>query len=280
MKIAYEFKRALGRRSLLGAALSVAVASAACQDGTRTVADTGVGGGSDSATPPADVPDPLPPDANRATPIESIPGHENVAQDTTPKRGPRMLPVETYIRSYLQLFAGAMARPTQTPLQVQTDIRARDATLFDTWNDYLASMGLPDHRVDINRNTQTSPLMLATLERTGIALCDVTVANELDAMTPTPMANRRVFAFDQPAGALDLAGFRTRFDVLHRTFLGYPASLAPDNRAQRFFTLYQTTVARFSAATGAPATTFRLKSSTGWAAVCYALIRHPEFQMY
>ncbi|MFO0558550.1 MAG: hypothetical protein U0269_11080 [Polyangiales bacterium] len=248
---------------------AISLSMAACHESPR--ADDG--GARDGAAS-VDVPEPQAPDANVATPVESMPGHGNLAQDTTPKRGPRMMPVETYIRSYMQLFGGL------APLAIQTQIRSRDTGLFDTWNDYLASMGLPDHRVDIARVNQTSAIMLATLERTGIALCDLAVARELDAMTPPPVANRTVFAFDLPAGALDRASFATRFDVLHRTFLGYPSALAPDNREQRFFDLYTRTVNRYTAAMGAPSTLFRVKSNTGWAAVCYALVRHPEFQLY
>ncbi len=251
------------------ALLSLAAASTACTEPSRP----SDGGSQPDAAARPDVPEPPAPDANVATPIESMPGHENLAQDTTPKRGPRMLPVETYVRSYMQLFGGL------APLAIQTQIRARDTSLFDSWNDYLASMGLPDHRVDISRVNQSSAIMLATLERTGIALCDLAVARELDAMSLPPIANRTVFSFDVPAGALDRAAFDTRFDTLHRTFLGYPAALAPDNRSQRFFDLYTRTVSRYTAA-GAPATLFRVKSNTGWAAVCYALVRHPEFQLY
>jgi hypothetical protein len=246
------------------ATLSLVIAG--CHESAR-VEDSGRDGAA------ADVAEPQAPDANVATLVESMPGHGNLAQDTTPKRGPRMMPVETYIRSYMQLFGG------RAPLAIQTQIRARDTGLFDAWNDYLASMGLPDHRVDIARVNQTSAIMLATLERTGIALCDLAVARELDAMTP-PVANRTVFAFDLPAGALDRAAFATRFDVLHRTFLGYPSALAPDNREQRFFDLYTRSVNRYTAAMGAPSTLFRVKSNTGWAAVCYALVRHPEVQLY
>jgi hypothetical protein len=250
----------------------MSLALGACHESPRT-SDAGTIEPADGAVL-ADAPQPPPPDGNQASPIETMPGHENLAQDTTPKRGPRLMPVESYIRSYLQLFGGL------SPLATATAIRARDATLFDTWNDYVASLGLPDHRVDINRGTQTSPLWLATLERAGIALCDVAVLRELDPATPPPVASRAVFAFDLPPGTLDRAGFTSRFDALHRTFLGYPASLAPEDRAGRYWDLYARTVARFTAASGAPASAFRVKSNAGWAAVCYALIRHPEFQMY
>jgi hypothetical protein len=203
-----------------------------------------------------------------------MPGHETLRQDTTHKEGPRLMPVETYLRSYMALFGGL------APLEVQARLRAQQGDLFDTWNDYLAVLGLPDHRIDTTRGLQTNALLLATLERTGIALCDAAVARDLEAMPPAPLERRVVFAFETPASAaMDAAAFAPRFDVLHRTFLGYPARLAPAERAPRFLQLYTETVARHTAAGAAP-TRFRSVADTGWAAVCYALVRHPEFQLY
>lgn len=236
--------------------------------------------GPDVVTPPADVVAP-PVDAPTGTnPITTMPGHEDLALDTSPKRGPRMMSVESYVRSYLTLFGGLS--PTGaflvTPLAAQTQIRATSTDLFDTWNDYLATLGLPDYRVDLPRNVQMNALMLATLERTGMALCDVAVRRELEATTAVPVAQRSIFAFDRPTtGPVDLAGFTTRFDVLHRTFFGYPAAQAPTGRTQRFYDLYAAAAAR---PTTARATRFTPASDAGWAVVCYALVRHPEFQLY
>ncbi|WP_437742083.1 hypothetical protein WME73_42910 [Sorangium sp. So ce302] len=42
------------------------------------------------------------------------------------------------------------------------------AALFDSWGDYLAALGLPDHGLDLPRATQTNALMLAAFERLGI----------------------------------------------------------------------------------------------------------------
>jgi hypothetical protein len=207
----------------------------------------------------------------RGTPVSMIPGHETLPQDTTPKEGPRLMPAETYIRSYLQLFGGL------APLEVQERARGRDgAALFDAWNDYLASLGLPDYRFDLPRNEQTNALMMATFERLAVVLCDRAV--ETDLRGSTPVDRRVIFAFDGTPAGLDRAGFASRFDVLHRTFLGYPARLAPTDRVGRFYTLYQQTVARH-AAPGAPASRFTPEEA-GWAAVCYGLARHPEFHAY
>lgn len=247
----------------------------------------GVRPSADAGDPPADVVTVVedvavtPTDVSTAVPpITTMPGHENLAQDTSPKRGPRTMPVESYVRSYLALFGGLSPAGAYqvTPLQAAAQARAAAPDLFDTWNDYLATLGLPDYRVDLPRNSQMNALLLATLERTGMALCDVAVRRELEATTPVPVAQRGVFAFDRPAtGTVDMAGFATRFDVLHRTFLGYPAAQAPDGRTQRFYELY---VGAATRPTTARATRFNPPSDAGWAVVCYALLRHPEFQLY
>lgn len=211
-------------------------------------------------------------DEPKPTPVTTLPGHQNLPQDSTPKNGPRLVPPETYIRTYLHLFGGL------APTEAQAALRAKDGNdLFDTWNDYLSSLGFPDYRVDIPRAGQTNTLMLATFERLGVALCDRSLEHDLGA-TPPPVDQRFVFAFDPGTGSPDVASFAPRFDVLHRTFLGYPASLGPADRTARFFDLYTSTVATHSAA-GAPTSRFT-PDQAGWAAVCYALVRHPEFQLY
>jgi hypothetical protein len=208
----------------------------------------------------------------KPTPVTTLPGHQNLPEDTSPKNGPRLVPPETYIRTYLHLFGGL------APKEAQAALRAKDQNaLFDTWNDYLSSLGFPDYRVDIPRAGQTNTLMLATFERLGIALCDRSLEHDLVG-TPPPVDQRYVFAFDPGTGSPDVASFTPRFDVLHRTFLGYPAALGPAERTSRFFDLYTSTVAAHSAA-GAPASRFT-PDQAGWAAVCYALVRHPEFQLY
>ena len=182
-----------------------------------------------------------------------------------------MVPQEAYVRSYLSLFGGL------SPLAVQADAR-KGKNLFDTWDDYLASLGFPDYSEDIPRGGVTNSLMLATFERLGVSLCDRAIEHDLKA-TPLPTVDKRViFAFEVPASAPDKAAFQERFDVLHRTFLGYPSSLAPEARVDRFFSLYQETAARHQAP-GAPASQFSPEQA-GWAAVCYGLVRHPEFHLY
>ncbi len=210
-----------------------------------------------------------------------VPMH-SLPQDTTPKEEPRMVPAEAYMRTYLQLF-GKLA-----PLEAQKRAKAGDgAQLFDTWDDYFAAMGFPDYRLDLPRGTQTNALMVSTFERVGVALCDRAVEHDIKGLPvpgapkdpkakagPPPVNERVIFAFDAGDPA-DVAAFAPKFDVLHRTFLGYPASLAPTERTARFFALYgdvkklhATKKTRFSPA------------EAGWAAVCYGLVRHPEFQLY
>jgi len=136
-------------------------------------------------------------------------------------------------------------------------------------------MGLPDYRVDMPRGTQTNTLMLATFERLGVALCDRSVERDLQGSLPT--TSRLIFAFDKTT-PVDLAAFTSRFDVLHRTFLGYPAALGPATRTNDSFKLYTDTVTLHSA-TDAAKSRFT-PDEAGWAAVCYGLVRHPEFHLY
>ena len=114
-------------------------------------------------------------------PLSSIPGHDGLVQDTTLKEGPRMVPPEAYMRTYLRLFGGL------SPIAAQTALRGTDGSaLFDTWNDYLSSMGLPDYRIDMPRGTQTNTLMLATFERLGVVLCDRAIEKDMQG-TPPPV---------------------------------------------------------------------------------------------
>lgn len=189
--------------------------------------------------------------------------------DTAPKRDLRLVPPEVYLRSYLALFG------EKTPTEVQKRARGNDGgQLFDTWDEYLAALGFPDYRADLPRATQTNAIMVATFERLGVALCDRAV--EHDLQKPVTGEPRRIFDFDAPK-AIDAAGFATRFDVLHRTFLGYPAALAPPTRTREFYALYTDTVARH----GSAKTKSRFSPElSGWAVVCYGLVRHPELHLY
>jgi hypothetical protein len=194
---------------------------------------------------------------------EPLPAAAAIAIDTTPKERRRMLPPEVYLRAYLGWFGGL------APLDVQA--RAKPKNLFDGWDDYLAALGLPDYRIDLPRQGQSNTLMLATLGRLGEALCARAAEHDLHARTP--LAQRVVFAFD-PAPTPSAAQFAERFDVLHRTFLGYPARLAPADRVDRFFALYKEVAARHKARQPLSG------DETAWAAVCSALVQHPEAELY
>jgi hypothetical protein len=191
-------------------------------------------------------------------------------QDTSTKEDVRMMPAEAYLRTYLQLLGGL------SPVEAQQRARGNEGSrLFDTWNDYAAALGLPDHRNDLPRATQTNALMMATFDRLAIALC--VRAAEHDLRGDLPPAQRLLFAFAGLPRPVTVAAFAPTFDVLHRTFLGYPASLAPAGRSETFFHLFESTVARHEKAgtqRGLPPV------EAGWAAVCLALARHPEFNTY
>lgn len=218
------------------------------------------------------------------TPAGKLATRETLLADAAPKAELRMIPPEVYMRTYLQLFGGLL------PSEVQQKARGSDGgNLFDTWDDYVSALGFPDYRLDIPRQTQTNALMIASFERLGIALCDRAVEHDLaglgkpppkpPASPPAPVAlkDRVIFAFDPLPGAMDEAQFAPRFDVLHRTFLGYPAALAPPERAPRYLALYRGIAATH--AKEVPRSRFSPEQAA-WAAVCYGLVRHPEFHLY
>jgi hypothetical protein len=187
--------------------------------------------------------------------------------DTAPKEPPRLVPAEVYLRTYLGWFS------TNQPMQAQERAKSRDGEqLFDKWSDYLGTLGFPDYRHDLPRATESNALMVAAFERLSIAVCDRGIENDL--VRAVPVEQRTLFAFDVPHGLLTRADFDARFDVLHRTFLGYPASLAPPARAEAFYNLYKVAVERRREKS-------RLTPElTGWAVVCYGLARHPEAHVY
>ena len=196
-----------------------------------------------------------------------LPPHREVSIDVTPKAPRRMLQPEGYLRAYLHWFGDLL------PLEVQA--RARGRNVFDSWTDYLAALGLPDLKLDLPRAEQSNSLMLAALGRLGEALCIRAAERDLHG-SKTPVASRAVFAFEVTKAPLTADEFSPRFDVLHRIFLGYPASLAPPRRAARYYTLYQDVSARSAKRKRGPLTA----EESGWAAVCAALIQHPEVGLY
>ena len=75
---------------------------------------------------------------------------------------------------------------------------------------------------------------------------------------------------------MDAAAFAPRVDLLHRTFLGYPARLAPPEREPRFFALYAAVEASHRAAKKGKLS----PAQAAWSAVCQGLVRHPELHFY
>jgi hypothetical protein len=174
----------------------------------------------------------------------------------------QILPAEAMLRGFLSWFGGL------TPEQVVQ--RAHGDNRFDAWAYYLPALGLPDHHVDAPRVDQSNTVMLAALGRLGEALC--AHAAEHDLHDHPALAARAVFAFEPVAGPTR-DQFAAGFDVLHRTFLGYPAQLAPADRVDRFHALYRQVAARHPRG--------RLTADeTAWAAVCTALVQHPEAELY
>lgn len=224
------------------------------------------------------------PEVVSSTPAPPLPSASVVTEDTSHKEELRLVPVESYVRTYLSLFGGL------SPLAVQEKARGADrALLFDVWDDYLTTLGLPDYRIDLPRGGQTNALMLAAFERLGAALCDRALEHDWKSKPAVAVAERLIYAFE-PAELPSKARFAEGFDVLHRTFLGYPAALAPTDRLARFHRLFDGAVARHSAApaataataTAAPAATKSRLSpiEAGWVTVCEGLVRHPEFHFY
>ncbi|MGZ3417352.1 MAG: hypothetical protein ACXVEF_22585 [Polyangiales bacterium] len=208
------------------------------------------------------------PETIPSVPVASLPGHDKLAVDTAPKDDLRLVPAEAYVRTYLALFGGL------APLEVQKKARGADgAQLFDAWSDYLATLGFPDDMRDLPRAQQTNALMVSAFERLGAALCDRAVEHDLKAKS----GDRLVFDFDGEE-AKDEAAFAPKFDVVHRTFLGYPASLAPKERLARFHGLFQRTVERHQKEKGPKGKL--TPEEAGWVAVCEGLVRHPEFHLY
>lgn len=214
-----------------------------------------------------------PPEHVVGVPTAPMKSMEIAVNDGAPKEELRLVPPEVYMRTYLQLFGGL------APLEVQKRARQGDGgQLFDAWDDYVSSLGFPDYRLDVPRQTQTNAIMVAAFERLGIALCDRAVEHDLPNLAAKPKgapppAERVIFAFDTNKNPLDDKAFAPKFDVLHRTFLGYPASLAPPERAPRFLALYKDIEKTHQGAKFTP-------QQAAWAAVCYGLIRHPEFNLY
>lgn len=192
-----------------------------------------------------------------------LPPSRTITLDTSPKAERRAVAAEVFLRAYMYWFGTTEPR--------EAAARARGDNLFDLWSQYLAALGLPDYHVDSPRVSKSNAIMLATIGRLGEALCVRTAERELG--TSVPVEQRRVFAFDSQPN-LSYTDFVSRFDVLHRTFLGYPFALASPSRGAVFYAMYQRVEQRHRAGGRLPA------DRLAWAAVCTALVQHPEAWLY
>lgn len=219
-------------------------------------------------------------------PVTAIPGHETLALDSTPKQGPRLMPAEALMRTYLTLFGGLAAVDGGAAhiLDLQAVLVRGGTAVFDTWQSYTAMLGLPDYTVDIPRSAQPNSLMVATFERIGVALCDKAMEHDHPAGVINAAAGSVVFDFALPAtvlgGAAPPAEFVGHLDHLHQRFLSYPLSLAPSNRAANFFGVYKEVTARHAPGSPDAGRSVFTPQQLGWVSVCYGLVRHPEFHTY
>lgn len=211
-----------------------------------------------------------PPPVFQATPRESFVPRE-----------PRLVPAETLIRSYTAIF-GDLIPPE---IRKNYSVGNRKGRYFG-WEEHLSALGLPDYHRDLPRVTQTNTIMVAEFERLATMLCDRSANRDLVPQPPpkTPpdaelkelvqVSAPPVFAFAVKPGPLTAAEFKPRFDVLHRTFLGYPVELAPRERLAEFHALYTRVEERHRVEKkGRPFV-------SAWSSVCQGLARHPEFHHY
>ena len=216
-------------------------------------------------------------------PVESaLPPPTTTPRESFLPREPRLVPAEALIHSYASIFGDLM------PPEIRKNYSAANAQArYFGWESHLSALGLPDYPRDLPRVTQTNTVMVAEFEALATTLCDRAAAHDLiprlrDAtLTPELAALVQIkapplFAFDAPAGPLTRDAFASRFDVLHRTFLGYPIGLAPVERLDQFHALYTEVEARHRTGkkSGVP------PSVSAWSAVCQGLARHPEFHHY
>src|SRR5262249_7109952 len=92
-----------------------------------------------------------------------ISGYHELALDATPEERRRMVPAESFLRSYMMWFGGL------APIDIQR--RSKPGNLFDDWSDYINALGLPEYMFDVPRVTQSNTVMLAAIGRLGEALC-------------------------------------------------------------------------------------------------------------
>ena len=184
-----------------------------------------------------------------------------------------MVPPEVTMRTYLHLF-GALA-----PLEFQKGARGATArassTRGTTTSPRSGSPTIASTSPARRRPTRSWwPPSSASASRSATARSSTTGKED----AAEPVQERVIFAFDPPKGHVSTAQTSLRGSTcLHRTFLGYPARSRRRERSQRFYALYETIAKEHAKA--APKSRFT-PDEAGWAAVCYGLVRHPEFHLY
>ena len=148
------------------------------------------------------------------------------------------MPPEAYTARRTARWFGGLA-----PLDVQTKARGRG--MFDAWDDYLAALSAcPITAPDLPRAMQSNTLMAATLGRLGEALCARAAEHDLHGKIRRRSPQRVVVRVRGHRRRPDpTPSSPTRIDVLHRTFVGYPLSLAPAERTAKLSALYRAVVA-------------------------------------
>ena len=128
--------------------------------------------------------------------------------------------------------------------------------------------------------TQTNALMVAAFERLGVALCDRAVEHDLEGAGTPPLAKDRARLRVRAARRARSRPRRSRrgFDVapphVPRLSRGARAAGARERASSR-----STRTRRAPRRAARPSRASR-PAEAGWAAVCYGLVRHPEFHLY
>ena len=179
------------------------------------------------------------------------------------------------MRTYLQLFGGL------APLDVQKRARGGDGARSSTPGTTTSRRSASPTIASTSRaSTQTNALMIADVRaaRRG-ALRSRASSTICKGQAAAARPSALVFAFDLPARARRRRG---------RSRRGSTSCTAPSSATRRrsrrrsararFFQLYRDIVAR--PRQGATRSRASPPTRPAWAAVCYGLVRHPEFHLY
>ena len=139
------------------------------------------------------------------------------------------------MRTYLHALRRARAARRR-----RSDARAATAAASSTRGTTTSSaLGFPDYRLDVpaadaDQRADGRDVRAARASRCATARVEHDLERRRPRARPSSRAPRSSRS-TPPKGDVAAAAFAPRFDVLHRTFLGYPASLAPPQRMARFY---------------------------------------------